>query len=68
MSGVGLTAVTGVVYAARAPADLTGLAAAGVDILGGAYVVESMTVQGAGAINIDLKLNPPRVPDVRLVE
>jgi hypothetical protein len=39
-----------------------------VDVLGGAYVVDSMTVQGAGAINVNLGLNPPRVPDVRLVE
>ncbi len=68
MSGVGLAVITGVVYAAGAPANLTGLASVGLDVLGGAYVVDSMTVQGVGAINIDLKLNPPRVPDVRLVE
>jgi hypothetical protein len=68
MSGVGLAAITGVVYAPQAPVSLTGLAVAGVDVLGGAYVVSSMTVQGIGAVNIDLKLNPPRVPDVCLVE
>jgi hypothetical protein len=68
MSGVGLAAITGVVYAPRAPANLSGLATVGLDVLGGAYVVDSLTVQGAGAINIDLKLNPPRVPDVRIVE
>jgi hypothetical protein len=68
MTGIGLTVLTGVVYAARAPVSLTGLAAVGLDILGGAYVVNSLTVQGVGAVNIDLKLNPPRVPDVRLVE
>jgi hypothetical protein len=68
MSGVGLAVITGVVYAPQAPVSLTGLAVAGLDVLGGAYVVDSMTVQGIGAINIDLKLNPPRVPDVCLVE
>ena len=56
------------VYAAQAPVSLTGLVAVGLDVLGGAYVVNSLTVQGVGAVNIDLKLNPPRVPDVRLVE
>ncbi|HBI44301.1 MAG TPA: hypothetical protein DDY78_15840 [Planctomycetales bacterium] len=68
MTGVGLTVLTGVVYAAQAPVSLTGLVAVGLDVLGGAYVVNSLTVQGVGAVNIDLKLNPPRVPDVRLVE
>jgi hypothetical protein len=68
MSGVGLATITGVVYAPLAPVSLSGLAVVGVDILGGAYVVNSMTVQGIGAINIDLNLNPPRVPDVCLVE
>jgi hypothetical protein len=68
MTGVGLAAITGVVYAAQAPVSLTGLALVGVDILGGAFVVNSLTVQGVGAITLDLNLNPPRVPDVRLVE
>ncbi len=68
MSGIGLTVLTGVVYAAKAPVSLTGLATVGLDVLGGAYVVDSLTVQGIGSVNIDLKLNPPRVPDVRLVE
>jgi hypothetical protein len=68
MKGIGLTVLTGLVYAAQAPVSLTGLAAVGLDVLGGAYVVNSLTVQGVGAVNIDLKLNPPRVPDVRLVE
>jgi hypothetical protein len=68
VTGAGLAAITGVVYAVRAPVNLTGSAAIGIDILGGAYVVDSMTVQGIGAININLGLNPPRVPEVRLVE
>jgi hypothetical protein len=68
MSGVGLAVITGVVYAAKAPVNLTGAAVVGLDVLGGAYVVDSMTVQGIGAININLGLNPPRIPDVRLVE
>lgn len=68
MTGNALSALTGVVYAVKAPAQLTGLASVGVSVLGGAYVVDSMTVGGVGAINIDLKLNPPRIPDVRPVE
>jgi hypothetical protein len=68
ITGLGLTTITGVVYAAQAPVNLTGSAAAGLDILGGAYVVDSMTVGGVGSVTINLGLNPPRVPDVRLVE
>ena len=68
MSGIGLTVLTGVIYAAQATVSLSGLAGVGLDVLGGAYVVNSLTVQGIGSVNIDLKLNPPRVPDVRLVE
>jgi hypothetical protein len=68
ITGVGLTVITGTVYAARAPVTLTGLAAVGLDILGGAFVADTVTVQGAGAVTVDLKLNPPRVPDVRVVE
>jgi hypothetical protein len=68
LTGFGLTAITGVVYALKAPVTLTGSAAVGADILGGAYVVDSMTVGGAGAINVNLGLNPPRVPEVHLVD
>jgi hypothetical protein len=68
MRGKGLSAITGTVYAKTAPISLSGLAAVGLDILGGAYVADSMTVDGVGAVNIDLKLNPPRIPDVRLVD
>ena len=68
VAGQGLTTITGTVYAASAPVTLTGTAAAGLDILGGAYVVNSMTVQGIGSVTVNLGLNPPRVPDVRLVE
>ena len=35
MTGFGLAVITGVVYAAAAPVNLTGLAAVGVDVLGG---------------------------------
>jgi hypothetical protein len=45
-----------------------GSALVGLDILGGAWVVNNMTVSGLGAININLNLNPPRIPDVRPVE
>jgi hypothetical protein len=68
VNGLGLTTITGTVYAAKAHVDLTGSAAVGLDILGGAYVVDSMTVGGVGAVTINLGLNPPRVPDVRVVE
>lgn len=68
ISGMGLTAITGVVYAAEAQVNLTGGALVGADILGGAFVANSMTVRGLGAINVSLGANPPRVPDVRLVE
>jgi hypothetical protein len=68
VTGIGLTTITGVVYAAAAPATVNGSAAVGLDILGGAYVVDSLTVGGAGAVTVNLGLNPPRVPDVRVVE
>jgi hypothetical protein len=68
LSGEGLAAITGTVYAASAPASLTGGLAVGLNVLGGAFVVNSMTVKGIGAINVNIGLNPPRVPDVRLVE
>jgi hypothetical protein len=48
LTGVGLAVITGVVYAAQAPVNLTGFAAVGLDILGGGFVVNSLTVQGAG--------------------
>jgi Flp pilus assembly protein TadG len=68
VTGLGLTTITGVVYAAQAPVNLTGSAAVGLDILGGAYVVNSLNIGGVGAVTINLGLNPPRVPDVRVVE
>jgi hypothetical protein len=68
VSGVGLTTLTGVVYAAGAAAKLTGSAAVGLDLLGGAYVVNSMELKGVGGINVNIGLNPPRIPDVRLVD
>ena len=49
-------------------ASLNGLAAVGVDTLGGSYIVNSMQVSGVGGINIDLGTNYPRVPNVTLVE
>jgi hypothetical protein len=67
-AGHGLTAITGVVYAVSAPVQLTETATGGVEVLGGAYVCNSMVVTGVGSISVDLGLNPPRVPDVHLVE
>jgi hypothetical protein len=68
ITGTGATKISGVVYAAQAAINLTGNAAVGVDVLGGAYVCDSMQVTGLGGINVDLGLNPPRVPEVHLVE
>jgi len=68
ITGYGLTTITGVVYGAQAPVNVTGSALVGVDVLGGAYVCDSIHVQGLGGINVDLGLNPPRVPEVHLVE
>jgi Flp pilus assembly protein TadG len=68
ITGLGLTTITGTIYAAQAPVTLTGSAAVGLNTLGGAFVASSMTVGGIGAVTVDLGLNPPRVPDVRVVE
>ena len=51
-----------------APSAPSPLRDAGVDTLGGGYVCDSMQVTGVGGINIDLGMNPPRVPEVHLVE
>jgi hypothetical protein len=67
----GLTAASvfsGLVYAASARVNLNNSVNVGVFLMGGAYVANSMTIQGVGDINIDLGLNPPRIPDVHLVE
>ena len=68
LTGLGLTTITGAIYARSAHVDLNGSVAIGLDILGGAYVVDSLTSSGIGGVTIDLKENPPRVPDVRVVE
>ncbi|QEL17642.1 pilus assembly protein TadG-related protein [Limnoglobus roseus] len=69
LTGLGLTTITGVIYAASAAVTLTGSVAIGLDILGGAYVVDTLTVGGIGGVTIDLGTqNAPKVPDVRLVE
>jgi len=68
VSGAGTLAFSGTVYAVGADVTLTGLLAAGIDTLGGAYICNTMLVTGVGSLNIDLANNPPRVPDVTLVE
>jgi hypothetical protein len=69
ISGVGLAALGGTVYAPAAAVNLSSLAPVGlIDTLGGAYICSSMQVSGIGSINIDLGNNPPAVPDVNLVE
>jgi hypothetical protein len=67
-TGHGLTAITGVVYAANAEVNATEALTGAVEILGGAYVCNSMQVNGVGSISVDLGLNPPRIPDVHLAE
>lgn len=68
LTGYGSAGIAGMVYAAGAPVNLTGALAIGLDTLGGAHICSSMQVSGAGSINIDIGTNPPRVPDVTLVE
>jgi hypothetical protein len=68
ISGNGLLTIAGLVYAPKAQANLATKATVGVDLVGGAYVVESATVNGLGSINIKIGQNQPRIPDIRLVE
>jgi len=68
VTGAGVMAFTGTVYAVGADVTLGSLVAAGIDTLGGAYICSTMQVSGIGSINIDLGNNPPRIPDVTLVE
>jgi hypothetical protein len=68
LTGHGVTSVLGTIYAPSAPLALTGLAGVGADVLGGAYVVGSLTVGGIGNININLGPHSVRVPDVTLLE
>jgi len=68
LTGYGLTGIVGTVYAAGAPVNLNGLLAVGLDTLGGAYICRSMQVSGIGSVNIDIGTNPPRVPEVTIVE
>jgi hypothetical protein len=68
ITGSGLNAIAGTVYAPAAAVNLTGAAAVGLDTLGGAYISRTITVSGVGSVNVDLGNNPPRIPDVTLVE
>jgi hypothetical protein len=68
LTGYGVTSVLGTIYAPGAPLSLTGLAGVGADVLGGAYVADTITVGGVGNININLGPHYVRVPDVTLVE
>jgi uncharacterized membrane protein len=68
VSGAGTMACAGTVYAPAADVSLTSILAAGLDTLGGAYICNTMQISGIGSINIDLGNNPPRIPDVTLVE
>jgi len=68
VTGVGLMAFGGTVYAPSADVTLGSIVAAGIDTLGGAYICNTISISGIGSINIDLGNNPPRIPDVTLVE
>jgi hypothetical protein len=68
LTGYGVTAVLGTIYAPAAPLSLTGLAGVGADTLGGAYIADTITVGGVGNININLGTHYVRVPDVTLLE
>ena len=68
VSGAGTMAFTGTVYAVGADVALDSLVSLGIDTLGGAYICNTLHVSGIGSINIDLGNNPPRIPDVTLVE
>lgn len=68
IQGAGLAAVAGTVYAPAADLTLRGLAAVGIDSLGGAHVVSTIDIGGIGSVNLSLGSSRPRVPDIRLVE
>ena len=68
LTGHGVTAVTGTVYAPAAPLSITALVGVNLDILGGAYIANTITVGGIASLSVDLGANYVRVPDVTLVE
>jgi hypothetical protein len=68
VSGAGTMLLTGTVYAKGADVSLASLLNLGIDTLGGAYICNTLRIAGVGSVNIDLGNNPPRVPDVTLVE
>jgi Putative Flp pilus-assembly TadE/G-like len=68
VTGAGLMAFTGTVYAPSADVTLGSIVAAGIDTLGGAYICNTISISGIGSINLDLGNNPPRIPEVTLVE
>ncbi len=68
LTGFGTMAVLGTVYAPAAAVNLTASVAAAIDILGGAYICDTLNISGVGSANIDLGTNYLRVPDVTLAE
>jgi Putative Flp pilus-assembly TadE/G-like len=68
LTGYGVSAILGTIYAPSAPLSLTGLAGVGIDTLGGSYVAGTITVGGVGNVNINLGPHYVRVPDVTLLE
>jgi hypothetical protein len=68
LTGHGVTAITGTIYAPAAPLSLTALLGVNLDTLGGAYIANTITVGGLANLSVDLGANYVRVPDVTLVE
>jgi hypothetical protein len=68
ITGSGLTAITGLIYAPAAPVQVSGLLGIGVDILGGSYICNTLSIDGTANIQIDLGLNRPQIPEITLVE
>jgi hypothetical protein len=68
LTGHGVTAILGTIYAPAAALSLTSLVGVGIDTLGGSYIADTITVSGVGSVNVDLGSNNIRVPDITLVE
>jgi hypothetical protein len=68
ISGLGLTSISGTVYAPAAAVNLNGLVNLGIDTLGGAFICNTLQVSGIGSINVNLGNNYPQVPQINLVE
>src|SRR4029079_8568968 len=68
VTGHGAAQLNGVVYAPAAEVKLTGNGALGTELLGGAWVVNTMKIAGNGNFSVALGVNRPKLPEVGLVE